>query len=77
MPNCPKCNAEIDHLDQFVPAEAKFKFFLDKKNGEPKAHFLAHTNFEEDGDFECPECGETLTSDEEDALAILKGAQIE
>jgi len=67
MPKCPKCNAEIETLTNFVSGEKKFTFD-DSGNYE-------EVDFNECGkvnDYECPECQEVLFKDEEEALAFLK-----
>jgi len=76
MPTCPKCGKEIDHLNQFAPAEMRFKFTVGK-DGESHSVPLGPSTFEAEEDFECPECQELLTNDEEDAARILKGEEIE
>lgn len=76
MVTCPKCGKEIDHLNQFAPAEMRFKFTMGK-NGEAHSAPLGPSTFEAEQDFECPECQELLTNDEKTALAILKGEETE
>ncbi len=72
---CPKCGKEIDHLNQFAQAEARFTFSIGR-DGNGKSHFQKHTTFEAaEEDFECPECQETLCHDEGIALSILKGEE--
>lgn len=74
MPNCLECGAEIDHLRDYSPVWEEFKLTLGS-NG--------HGSFEATGErvdiaghiheYDCPECGATLFSRYEDAIAFLKG----
>jgi len=74
MPKCPKCGKEIDYLRDFSPVWQEYKMIIDE-NGD------AHYEFVDDSlpidtiddEYECPECGEVLFTDEEEAVKFLKG----
>ena len=74
MPKCPKCGKEIDYLVDYSPAWQKYEMRIDK-NGD------AHYEFVDDSlpidtiddEYECPECGEVLFTDEEEAVKFLRG----
>ena len=76
MSLCPKCNEEIDNLNSYLKGEEKSKFYPDD-NGEAEYQwqdFIDGDNI----DFECPNCGQVLFQDEEEALKFLiKGTQKE
>ena len=71
MPKCPKCGAEIDHLHHFGYYLQKADFWIDE-DGEPR-----YDDWDDLGDlkgtpeYECPECGEVLFTDEEEAKKFL------
>ena len=70
---CPKCNAEIDHLNNYQSGEDHSKLYL---NGDKEHIHYEDQEFQANGqvnDFECPECKETLFTDEDKAIKFLKG----
>ena len=62
---CPKCGEEIDHLINWVSGEKRFRF--DGTDYE----FDEFVDDSGTNDYECPECNETLTTNEDDARKIL------
>ena len=71
MVKCPKCNKEIDYLNNWSSALIKYIFRINK---EGYADY-ERTNSEtagESNDWECPECDEILFYDEQNAIAFLK-----
>jgi len=69
---CPKCNQEIDRLYVFEPAH--LLAVLTQAGEQPPEDFQAG-DFR-DKDYTCPQCGETVTVDEEEACEML-GAELE
>ena len=70
MPKCPKCKKEIECLDNYQSGENHYRVWL---NGEDTDYDLKE--FQEDNqvnDYECPECGEVLFTDEDKAVKFLK-----
>jgi len=70
MSICPKCNHEINYLVNFSSGENRWEFDGDD---------YAESEFFSDGqvnDFECPECKETLFTEEEKAKEFLKGVEV-
>ena len=68
---CPKCKEEIDELYNYQSGEEKSRFFL---NGdEPNYDAIDFIGLGKTNDFECYKCGEILFTNEEDAIAFLKG----
>jgi len=66
MAICPKCKAEIDYLNNYQTGESHSHF--DGEDYETE-------DFQADGqtnDYECPECSETLFTNEEEATKFLK-----
>lgn len=66
MSKCPKCGTEIESLNFWETGESKSVF--DGGNYEIES-------FEADGqttDYECPECGEILFTDEDGAKKFLE-----
>jgi len=73
MPKCPKCGKEIDYLRDFSPVWQEYKLTIDK-NGDADYEFVDNTTSMDFGDiYECPECGEVLFTDEEEAVKFLRG----
>ena len=68
---CPKCKKEIDSLNNFQSGEAHYHLWI---NGN-SPHY-EEKEFQPDNkvnDYECPECSEVLFTDEDKAIAFLKG----
>jgi transcription initiation factor IIE alpha subunit len=75
MPKCPKCGKEIDFLKNYESnATLEYNLSLDIE-GEPQYEYV-DTLFAGDSVFACPECGEDLFSNEEDAVAFLQGKKL-
>lgn len=67
MPKCPKCGKEIDCLNNWESGEMEYCLSLNGYEGK---------DFVEDGkvnEYECLECSEVIFTDEEKAIAFLKG----
>ncbi|KKM51280.1 hypothetical protein LCGC14_1555610 [marine sediment metagenome] len=72
LPKCPKCNKKIEELRYYERVDNSLWFSVDE-NGEPNYEggeiiYDGATDF----DFCCPECSETLFTDEEKAIEFLK-----
>ena len=66
MPKCPECGEAINCLNYLETGQSKYVF--DSKNYE-------ESGFEADGqttDYECPECGKILFTDEKEARRFLE-----
>jgi len=73
MSKCPKCGKEIDYLRDFSPMWQEFKMTIDKIGD---AHYELVDNstpMDRDDEYICPECGEVLFTDEEEAVKFLEG----
>jgi len=66
---CPKCGEEIDYLT-FECIEYGELFVV---KGEPEYNFFADEGGDVAFKFFCPECGELLFEDPEEAEASLRG----
>jgi endogenous inhibitor of DNA gyrase (YacG/DUF329 family) len=69
---CPYCESEIDRL---MNIQSGVSFYEMDEQG----NYKDLNDFETDGDFNvwaCPECRRTITYNEEDAIAFLKGKKI-
>ena len=67
MSKCPKCGAEIDHLNNLESGDMEYKFFPDGS--------YEGMDFATDGrrnEYNCPKCQKTLFTNETDALEFLK-----
>lgn len=70
MAKCPNCNAEVDHLvverDECAilhfTADGDYRYIESKDAGQQQ-------------EFYCPTCRSYLTTDEEEARAILRGGE--
>ena len=67
MPKCPKCNKEIDHLHDYVKGWKYYQYFA---KGDYDDEGFIPDDFA-DEEYDCPECGETLFTQEEDADKFL------
>jgi len=70
MPVCPKCGEEIDYLINVCEKTVCFEFTVNK-NGFPEYSLDGETDNYAEGTYECPECYETLFSNEDDAKEFL------
>lgn len=70
MTKCTKCGEDLDYLDNWQSGEMWYKLRNDGKYEEVSFDVDFKKN-----DFECPECGEILFTDEEKALKFLKGGK--
>lgn len=71
MPNCPKCGADIDHLDYSAYELVRYEFWAGRKG-----RYIRHYHADVDGttiDYDCPACGANLFHSHDDALKFLKG----
>jgi len=69
---CPKCNAEIDELRFYERVDNSMWFSIDKGG---KANYEGGEIIYDgatDEEFCCPECSETLFTNEEKAVAFLQ-----
>jgi uncharacterized protein with PIN domain len=74
MARCPKCGAEIDHLDYYEVAEVLYEaeYYGDSDYGdfsEPEVMFVNEQYYR------CPRCGETLAENEEKARSIMEAEE--
>ena len=73
MPKCPKCGKEIVYLRDFSPVWQEYRITVDE-NGDVHYEFIDNSDPMDTGDeYECPECGEVLFTDEEEAVKFLRG----
>ncbi len=71
MPKCPKCGKEIDCLRNFQSGENAYDFYVEDGDTHYELdEFQPDNNI---NDYECPECSETLFTDEEEARKFLLG----
>ena len=72
MPKCPKCRKEIDHLN--LKSIDGGEMSLDE-DGVIQANWNSDIYGDEVADYSasCPECGEKLFDDYEDASDFLRG----
>jgi DNA-directed RNA polymerase subunit RPC12/RpoP len=77
MPKCPKCGKEIDFLENYqYPTVDYYHFYLDSE-GNPQYEYMdGFSSKDDEGDYYCPECGEKLFDNEEDAIKFLKGGEV-
>ena len=71
MPKCPKCNDEIDTLNNYQSGENKYKLFIQGKDYHYDEDEFQPNN--QVNDYECPHCGEVLFRDEDKAIEFLRG----
>lgn len=71
MGKCPKCNEKIDYLKNYQSGEClcELSILNDEQQYEEKG-FQPDNQVNE---YECPECSKVLFTDEEKAIAFLKG----
>jgi hypothetical protein len=69
MPECPKCNEEIDHLVNYSHGWNRYIFSDD--GGYSHRDFIFDDS--KDDEFNCPHCGSILFVDEKIALEFLWG----
>lgn len=63
---CPKCGKEIEYLVNWVAGEKSYEFDGETYDSDD---FMDNCTV---NDYECPECSETLFTDEEKAKKFLK-----
>ena len=69
MAKCPKCKKEIDYLNYIESGEMQYRFRVINNNT-----FFEQNEFYPDNAsiyFECPECGEILFTNIEEAIKFL------
>lgn len=79
MPICPKCNAEIEHLNFSAKVETWGNVYLDKgiwKDKKGKKHMTLDWDKRNYGDWEdikisCPKCDNKLDFDTEEIIGFL------
>jgi predicted RNA-binding Zn-ribbon protein involved in translation (DUF1610 family) len=77
MSKCPKCHEEIEYLRNVQTGSGSYYLFIEPKEGYMD-YAYEWDEFVADNDwniYECPECGETLFDDEEEAVAWLEGKE--
>lgn len=76
MPKCPKCGKEIDHLVYYAYElqRANLWVFEDGESEYSTWDSLGETKG--DPDYECPECGEVLFHNEDEAINFLRGKKV-
>jgi ssDNA-binding Zn-finger/Zn-ribbon topoisomerase 1 len=72
MAKCPKCGAEIDHLDYYEVSEVLYEaeYYGDVNYADLRE---AEVIFVKEQYYRCPKCGETVAEDENEANEIIKG----
>lgn len=70
---CPKCGETIEYLKNYAPGTTVYNVSL---VGEELNYVKDDVISGEDGEYVCPSCGIELATDEEGALAFLKGEGI-
>ena len=75
MPKCPKCGEEIDHLNLKSIDGGEMSLSEDGEDGEFQIDWNSDIYGEEtlDTSASCPECGEKLFDDYEEASDFLRG----
>ena len=71
MPKCPKCNAEIEILNNYVSGENRFDFWVE--DGESQTQHEDWIADDKINNFECPDCHKVLFTDGDDAISFLEG----
>jgi len=74
MPKCPKCGKEIDYLKDYFPVWQEYNMRINE-NGEEYYEFVNDSIPMDvmNDEFECPECGEILFKNHDDAVKFLRG----
>lgn len=84
MAKCPKCNADIDHLEAIASERTTYvvRFPVDEEEKglydcdvETGLLWIVNTVEGEQRSFVCPVCTRELTKDGEEAAKILKGGE--
>jgi predicted RNA-binding Zn-ribbon protein involved in translation (DUF1610 family) len=76
---CPKCGKEIDTLNNVQSGTASWTMCLDS-NGDTDYEQDRHEFFisdDQQNDWNCPNCGHIIATDEEDAIKFLKTGETE
>jgi len=69
MPKCPKCGKEINGLYYGAAEINRYWFTIE----EGKANYSIDDSWTEYSEYDCPECGAPLFTDEEEAEKFLRG----
>jgi len=75
MPKCPSCGVNTSYLVHYVnlpPRESLFCLVEGKPRYEPMEKKIEDDAIDE---YQCPECSTTLFTEEEAAVAFLKGEE--
>jgi hypothetical protein len=72
-PKCPKCGEELNYLHNVVyGATVTYDFWIEDEQGGFATHYDDETvEDSEKEEFCCPACGEVLTTNEDEAMALL------
>ena len=74
MAKCPKCRAEIDELINVQSGTVDYAMTI-QKDGTPQYEEKDVNADGVDNDWNCPECDETLFTDEDSAIDFLKSGK--
>ena len=70
---CPKCNREINTLQNIVTGTMEYELKIDKDGDREYAEMKFEADDDGANDFSCPKCFDILFNNEENAIAFLKG----
>jgi len=82
MPKCPKCNAEIDHLDAVTTERTIYVVSLPTSEQEKQDQgydvgtgliWVMNKVCPVSDSYTCPVCGREIAQDDEEVAKILKG----
>ncbi len=73
-PVCPKCKKELTYLRNSTSCLVASEFSLNGV-GEPFYYHMDYRNTLEDGDYNCPNCGDCLAENEQEATEVLRGGK--
>jgi len=65
---CPECSQDISYLEDHPPVGTIFELSINEE-GEPQYDEVGTGG---DDEYKCPECGEVLFTNEEEAIKFLK-----
>lgn len=71
MVKCPKCKKEIEELTYASKVEVSQTFGVD--DGKPTYSEMDDYGNHSNEEYVCPECNQTLFTDEDKAIEFLKG----
>jgi DNA-directed RNA polymerase subunit RPC12/RpoP len=69
MPKCPRCGKEINELYLYGKQIQLFRVWFDE---DLQHEWVNASSDMESKEYDCPECGETLFTSEEEATEFLK-----